>query len=109
MASFSALLFSLVVTSLALAENSTAAPALWQKKFDQIVTSSKISTKGLGLVITRSGNEPMAALNADRPMTPASLTKIATAAAVLQKFPIGHQFITDLLAAHEPANDVLPG
>ncbi len=81
----------------------------WQKKMNEIVHASHISEKKLGLVIALHNGGEVAELNAEQPMTPASLTKIATAAAVLQKFPVGYQFLTELLADKEPSGEALNG
>ncbi len=97
----------------ALSQRSLAAEAgaklPWQKRFDEIVRASHISEKKLGLVIARDATETLAELNADQAMTPASLTKIFTAAAVLQKFPVGHQFLTEILGDSEPSGESYNG
>jgi serine-type D-Ala-D-Ala carboxypeptidase/endopeptidase (penicillin-binding protein 4) len=112
MSTYLHLLFSLVIIfyhASSFADESKPNTVLWQKHFDELVRKSKIPSKSLGLVITRSGNQEVASLNADHFMTPASLTKIATAAAVLHKFPIGYQFTTELLSEHEPVGEILKG
>jgi D-alanyl-D-alanine carboxypeptidase/D-alanyl-D-alanine-endopeptidase (penicillin-binding protein 4) len=90
------------------AETSAPKPQ-WQKRFDEIVRKSNINPKKLGLIIARDAAETMAELNPDQPMTPASLTKVATAAAVLQKFPVGYQFLTQILGETEAVSEAYPG
>ncbi len=88
-----------------------AAPSVnFQKKMERLVTRSRIEKSHLGLVVARvSGGDLLASLNDDKRMTPASLTKIVTAAAILEKMPIGHQFETDLLTTSTVKDGVLEG
>src|SRR5690606_5909031 len=54
-------------------------------------------------------DRPLAALGATDRLTPASLTKIITAAAALQTWPPDHTFVTELRAARAPVNGVVEG
>ncbi|MCB0349989.1 MAG: D-alanyl-D-alanine carboxypeptidase/D-alanyl-D-alanine-endopeptidase [Bdellovibrionales bacterium] len=68
------------------------------KSLKKIVESSSISQKNLGLIVANEHGETVFAVNADKKFMPASLTKIITAAAALEKFEVGHQFMTSVLA-----------
>lgn len=105
---FGLVAFNLVILSTANAATDKASLP-WQKKMNDIVHSSHVPEKRLGLIIARDDGTSVAELNADQPMTPASLTKVATAAAVLQKFPVGYQFLTELLSDKAPAGSTLDG
>ena len=48
-------------------------------------------------------------INPTQVMIPASITKIATASAVLENFPPGYKFKTQLLSSGEIRNDILKG
>lgn len=78
---------------------------------DKIIVSSRIPRERLGLVVGYSGDlsESIFALNAEKRMIPASLSKIVTAGAVLEKMPVGHQFITTLNSAADVKDGVLKG
>src|SRR5690606_4487068 len=68
----------------------------FSKSIDQAVTKSKIDAKGLAMHITAADGRVILDKNSGRSLIPASLTKIVTAAALLEEFPIGHQFETEL-------------
>lgn len=78
---------------------------------DKIVDASRIPKERLGLVVGLSGdlNDAVYSLNAEKRMIPASLTKIITAGAALEKMPVGHQFITTLNSAGSIKDGVLKG
>ena len=105
------LLVSMVSIISPCASAAKAAPVEnFQKTMDRLVTHSRIKKSHLGLVVTRVANgKILASLNKSSRMTPASLTKIVTAAAILEKMPVGHQFETDLLTTAPEKNGVLNG
>ncbi len=78
---------------------------------DKIVASSHIPKERLGLVVGLSGDlsDAVYSLNAEKRMIPASLTKIVTAGAVLEKMPVGHQFVTTLNSSSQIKSGVLKG
>ncbi len=101
---FTNLFFTLVILipGIARAQN-------FQSMMNQLVHQSRIKNSDLGLVIASPNGRILAQLNSRAKMTPASLTKIVTAAAVLEKMPIGHQFETTLLSSAPVVNGVLEG
>lgn len=81
----------------------TSTQVLWaesskEKNLVRIVQLSGLQQKKLGLVIADEHGQIILGVNEDKQFIPASLTKIITAAAVLDKLPVGHQFITSVLA-----------
>lgn len=78
---------------------------------DKLVASSRIPKERLGLVVGFSGDlsDAVYSLNAEKRMVPASLTKIITAGAALEKMPVGHQFVTTLNSAASIKDGVLKG
>lgn len=80
-------------------------------EIDKIIQKSGVKRDNLGITIGASGAgaDRVYALNADKLMIPASLTKVVTAGAVLEKMPVGHQFITALAAAAKVEGEVLKG
>lgn len=104
--------FSLVVLALFLPIQSYG-QAL-QKRFDKILSSygSSIKREQVGLAVMELENhqKPLVyALNEEREMIPASITKIATAATVLQKLGATTKLQTTLWAESIPASGVLKG
>lgn len=65
------------------------------------VESSRLKKDDLGLIIARDDGTIIYKLNDSKKFIPASLTKIVTAAAVLEKLPAGYQFVTELKAKRE--------
>lgn len=78
---------------------------------DKIIVTSRIPKERLGLVVGFSGDlsESVYSLNAEKRMIPASLTKIVTAGAALEKMPVGHQFLTTLNSDAPIKDGVLKG
>ncbi|MBL7544931.1 MAG: D-alanyl-D-alanine carboxypeptidase/D-alanyl-D-alanine-endopeptidase [Bdellovibrionaceae bacterium] len=69
------------------------------KKIEKVVTQSKISRSDLSLIISLIDNqksETIYELNSTAKKIPASISKLATAAAVLDQFPPSHKFKTIL-------------
>lgn len=60
-------------------------------------------------VFAERGGTPIISLNADRPFTPASLTKIATTVAALSRFGVEHRFATRAVAAAATTGGVIGG
>lgn len=83
------------------------------KRFDRLLkrhglTSDQVSVsfhKRTGLKTW----EPFFEVNADKPLTPASLTKIVTALAVFETYPKNYQFVTELKSVSKVKNGVLDG
>lgn len=69
-----------------------------RKSVSRVVETSGIPTTRLGIVVADLSGEIVYQNNKDKKFIPASLTKIATAAAVLERLPTGHQFKTEILA-----------
>ncbi|MBY0385792.1 D-alanyl-D-alanine carboxypeptidase, partial [bacterium] len=67
---------------------------LFAEPIDGILRRSQIPQKHFA--IWMEGEKNLWTLNADKPMTPASLSKIPTAAAVLSELGLGFQFETKL-------------
>lgn len=73
-------------------------------KVQKYIKSAGVSEKDLSLYITTlEGDHPSVVLdtNAKKKMIPASVTKVVTASAVLEAFPPGHKFKTQLLRNSE--------
>lgn len=77
-------------------------------RLKSIVKKHHFNEQHLGLFIEDEG-KAIFAVNADRLMVPASLTKIVTGAAVLNAFPMNKKFETKLQAKNEIQNGVLKG
>lgn len=90
---------------------STFVQAQDKNQIEALIKKSRIPTDRLGLVIGFSGskNDLIYNLNGQKKMIPASLTKIMTAAAALEKLPLGHKFETSLLSEGAIKNGVLKG
>lgn len=79
-------------------------------KLNKIIKSSGISREALGLIVVDLNDQKtLLAVNEQRPMIPASTTKLATAAAVLDKFGPSHKFVTTLWSAAEQSGETLQG
>jgi D-alanyl-D-alanine carboxypeptidase/D-alanyl-D-alanine-endopeptidase (penicillin-binding protein 4) len=70
-------------------------------RVSKVLERSGIKKSNLGLVIANAEGDIVYAHNYQQAMMPASLTKIVTAAAALEKFPVGHQFLTEIKANHK--------
>lgn len=69
------------------------------KKIEKVVTQSKVSKSELSLIISLiedQKSEVIYEMNSTDKKIPASISKLATAAAVLEQFPPGHKFKTVL-------------
>jgi D-alanyl-D-alanine carboxypeptidase/D-alanyl-D-alanine-endopeptidase (penicillin-binding protein 4) len=83
-----------------------------KNEFSSIAKKFGVTEKDLGVYATIGEGQNMKVLldvNGNRMMIPASITKVATASAVLAQFPPGHKFKTQLLGAGDVKNGVLKG
>lgn len=83
-----------------------------QGEFQTSAKKFGIAEKDLGIYASIGEGQDMKVLlevNGSKVMIPASITKVATASAVLAQFPPGHKFKTQLLATGEVKNGVLKG
>lgn len=64
----------------------------------RLVESSRLKQEQLSLILAGPNGEELYKLNEKKKMIPASLTKIITAAAILEKLPVGYQFVTEIKA-----------
>jgi D-alanyl-D-alanine carboxypeptidase/D-alanyl-D-alanine-endopeptidase (penicillin-binding protein 4) len=78
-----------------------------KNKINQLIKNSKINEAELGICIEGPGLQY--SMNGEKKMKPASVTKVATAAAVLESFPVGYQFLTELKTTAKIINNQLPG
>ncbi len=82
------------------------------KEFQALAKKYGVQTKDLGIYATVGEGHDMQVLldvNGNKVMIPASITKIATASAVLSQFPPGYKFKTQLLSEASVKNEVLKG
>lgn len=90
---------TLVVISSILTNNVTVFANELGKRIEKVVTQSKVPKGDLSLMITNivdQKSETIFELNAKEKKIPASITKLATAAATIDQFPAGHKFKTVL-------------
>lgn len=81
-----------------------------EKQLAQLVESSSLKKSELGLIVQSPDGQVVYELNAAKKFIPASVTKIVTGAAVLDKMPVGHQFLTELYVDEKNIkNGVLEG
>lgn len=83
-----------------------------EQEFNSLAKKFGVSEKDLGMHVTVGEGQDMKVLldvNGKRLMIPASITKVATASAVLAHFPPGFKFKTQLLSGAEIKNGVLKG
>lgn len=73
-----------------------------------IIKKHHFREQNLGLYIEEEGKE-IFSLNAERSMTPASLTKIVTGAAVLNTLPMNKKFETKIMSQKNIVNGILNG
>lgn len=84
--------------------------ALSSSGVKNLIQKSKIPESRLGIKISVAGEgKTLYALNETKAFIPASLTKIVTAAAALERFPVGHQFETEILSTSSESNGALDG
>ncbi len=80
------------------------------QEIDKLVESSRLKKEQLGLVLQAPDGTVVYSNNLDKKFIPASLTKLITGAAILEKMPVGYQFITEILAEEKTIkNGVLVG
>ncbi|WP_413290106.1 D-alanyl-D-alanine carboxypeptidase/D-alanyl-D-alanine-endopeptidase [Bdellovibrio sp. HCB337] len=91
-------------------------PVLAQENFktelQKIIKRSGIPESDLGLYITAGEGEHQEIIldvNSKKKMIPASISKVATASAVLEYFPPGYKFKTQLLSAGDIQDKTLKG
>ncbi|MEN0059227.1 MAG: D-alanyl-D-alanine carboxypeptidase/D-alanyl-D-alanine-endopeptidase, partial [Bdellovibrio sp.] len=83
-----------------------------EKEFQALAKKFGVETKDLGVYATVGEGADMKVLldiQGDRVMIPASISKVATASAVLAHFPPGHKFKTQLLLADAIQGENLKG
>lgn len=107
-------LFVFLATVVSLSANASAAkaPKKLEEKLKQIVQSSGFKNGELGLWVGMKADEGLQTVfghNADKSLIPASLSKIVTAAAVLQELHPTHKFKTQLLGQADVKDGVLKG
>ncbi len=106
----SALVFSIVLLSFAVAGEPVGepAPSRLKKAFEKSLKQSALSASQLGVIVA-DGNNILYQLNADKGFIPASLVKIFTAGALLDLLPASLQFRTRFLSEEPLKNTVLKG
>lgn len=83
-----------------------------EKEFQALAKKFGVQAKDLGIHATVGDGPDMKVVldvNGQQTMIPASISKIATASAVLAQFPPGYKFKTQLLGASEVKNGILKG
>lgn len=102
--------FAFLVLFILLTSQVVSAKGDVSKEIEKTVESSRLKTSQLGMVVLSPDGAVLYSLNGEKKFIPASLTKIVTAAAILEKMPVGQQFFTELLADQKDIkNDVLEG
>jgi serine-type D-Ala-D-Ala carboxypeptidase/endopeptidase (penicillin-binding protein 4) len=89
-----------------------AAQEASKAELQKIIKRSGIPESDLGIYITTgegSGQEVVYDLNSKKKMIPASISKVATSSAVLEYFPPGYKFKTQLVSAGTIQEKVLKG
>lgn len=87
-------------------------PKAVESELESLAKKHGVQLKDLGMYATLGEGESLKTLidvNGKIRMTPASITKVVTASAVLANFPPGHKFKTQLLANGDIKNGVLKG
>ncbi|MCB0341382.1 MAG: D-alanyl-D-alanine carboxypeptidase/D-alanyl-D-alanine-endopeptidase [Pseudobdellovibrionaceae bacterium] len=82
------------------------------KNLESEIKKQGFKKSDLGLYISYAGENAevkLLDLNAEKKFTPASLTKIVTAGAILERFPVGHKFVTRLQSKAPREAGVLKG
>lgn len=83
-----------------------------EKEFQALAKKFGVQLKDLGIHATVGEGPDLKVLldvNGTKMMIPASISKVATASAVLAHFPPGYKFKTQILAVTEPVGGVLKG
>ncbi|MFV8257562.1 D-alanyl-D-alanine carboxypeptidase/D-alanyl-D-alanine-endopeptidase [Bdellovibrio bacteriovorus] len=107
-----ALLISLVVAMISFNVHADDKFKDISKEFEGLAKKYGVNTKDLGIYATIGEGEELKTLldvNGNKMMVPASISKIATASAVLASFPPGTKFKTQLLISGELKNGTLKG
>ncbi|MGZ3826839.1 MAG: D-alanyl-D-alanine carboxypeptidase/D-alanyl-D-alanine endopeptidase, partial [Bdellovibrio sp.] len=84
----------------------------FQKEFQSLAKKFDVQSKDLGIYATVGAGKELKVLldvNGNKVMIPASISKIATASAVLANFPPGHKFKTQLLISGDVKDGILKG
>lgn len=90
-------------------EPSLAKQSDYNSRLDKIVAGSGLLRSDLGLAVTTANGEVVYQLNADRKMSPASLSKIPTALAVLENLSPNYEFSTQVWSTGKIDNGTLNG
>ncbi len=102
----------LVATLTAHSQEKVVSTESWKIEIEKIIKKSGVSDSDLGVYITTGEGEnqdPIYELNSKKKMIPASISKIATASAVLEYFPPGYKYKTKLLTDGLIKEKVLKG
>lgn len=85
----------------------------FRSTFNQLLTRHKISGDQVSITVSKLEKEEswsdFLKFNSERQRVPASLTKILTAVAALEKIPGDHKFTTELKAVATPKSGILDG
>lgn len=106
------LLISLFVTMISLNVQADEKFKDISKEFEALAKKYGVSSKDVGIYATIGEGEELKTLldvNGNKMMVPASISKIATASAVLSSFPPGSKFKTQLLTSGDLKNGTLKG
>lgn len=106
------ILFFVGIFFVALGAKAQVGTGLVRSEFVTLAKKYGVAEKDLGIYVSvgdGSDQKILLDLNEKQVMIPASITKIATASAILEHFPPGHKFKTQLLGSGEIRNDVLKG
>ncbi|WP_374033977.1 D-alanyl-D-alanine carboxypeptidase/D-alanyl-D-alanine-endopeptidase [Bdellovibrio bacteriovorus] len=107
-----ALLISLVVAMISFNVRADDKFKDISKEFEGLAKKYGVNTKDLGIYATIGEGEELKTLldvNGNKMMVPASISKIATASAILASFPPGTKFKTQLLTSGDLKNGTLKG
>ncbi len=85
------------------------AAGVLENDFRARLKSAKLKPEDFGVMIGEVGAEALLSLNAERPMIPASITKLVTAASFLKHYPPGTKFKTQLVADANATGTTLKG
>jgi len=101
----------LIFSSISQSQVSEKKISEWQEKINKTLSRSKISKSEMSLYISSdpTGKQPIFSLNESKKVIPASVTKIATSAMVLDQLPPGTKFKTQILSAGKIKGDTLVG
>lgn len=100
----------LLVLSFVILGVASARAATLTERLEKKVKASGVPAKDLGLYVVESaGGKPVLDVNAKVLMIPASISKVATASAVLDAFPPGTKFKTSLVSSGAVRDGSLKG